>query len=99
MTLGKLSIMKQSVIIYKIYKQDLVVWNRMSCSTNALSIARETIASLLENPLDKLLCILIVNLVGTGVLSRPSFSKFRPVLKSGLHMLFISSWHIIQNKL
>ena len=55
MTLGKLFIMKQSIIIYKIYKQDLVVWNRVSFSTNALSTARETIASLLEKRLDKLL--------------------------------------------
>ena len=46
MTLGKLFIMKQSIIIYKIYKQDLVVWN-------ALPIARKTIASLLEKPFDK----------------------------------------------
>ena len=50
MTLGKLFIMKQS-IIYKIYKEDLVVWNRAFFSTNALPIARETIASLLEKPL------------------------------------------------
>ena len=55
MTLGKLFIMKQSIIIYKIYKQDLVVWNRASFSTNALPIAHETTASLLEKPLDKLL--------------------------------------------
>ena len=55
MTLGKLFVMKQSTIIYKIYKQDLVVWNRVSFSMNALPIARETIASLLEKPLDKLL--------------------------------------------
>ena len=54
MTRGKLFIMKKS-IIYKIYKQDLVVWNRVSFSTNGLPIARETIASLLEKPLDKLL--------------------------------------------
>ena len=27
MTLGKLFIMKQSIIIYKVYKQDLVIWN------------------------------------------------------------------------
>ena len=52
MTLGKLFIMKQSIIIYKIYKQ---VWNRVSFSTYALPTARETIASLLEKPLDKLL--------------------------------------------
>ena len=38
MTLGKLFIMKQSIIISKIYKQDLVVWNRVSFSTNALPI-------------------------------------------------------------
>ena len=55
MTLGKLFTMKQSIIIHKIYKQDLVVWNRVSFSTNALPIARETIASLLEKPFDKLL--------------------------------------------
>ena len=55
MTLGKLFIMKQSITIYKIYKQDFVVWNRVSFSINALSVARETIASLLEKPLDKLL--------------------------------------------
>ena len=55
MTLGKLFIMKQSIIIYKIYKQDLVVWNRVSFSTNTLPIARETIASLLEKPFDKFL--------------------------------------------
>ena len=55
MTLGKLFIMKQSIIIYEIYKQDLVVWNRLSFSTNALPIARETIASFLEKPFDKLL--------------------------------------------
>ena len=55
MILGELFIMKQSIIIYKIYKQDLVVWNGVSFSTNALPIARETIASLLERPLDKLL--------------------------------------------
>ena len=55
MTLGKLFIMKQSIIIYKIYKQDLVVWNRVSLSTNALPTARETIAALLEKPLDRLL--------------------------------------------
>ena len=61
MTLGKLFIMKQSIIIDKIYKQDLVVWNRVSFSTNhstnalPMAIARETIASLLEKPLDKLL--------------------------------------------
>ena len=55
MTLDKLFIMKQSIIIYKIYTQDLVVWNRVSFGTNALPIARETIASLLEKPFDKLL--------------------------------------------
>ena len=55
MTLGKLFIMKQSIIIYKIYKQDLVIWNRVSISTNALPIARETIVSLPEKSLDKLL--------------------------------------------
>ena len=55
MKLGKLFIMKQNVIIYKIYKQDLFVLNRVSFSTNALPTARETIASLLEKPLDKLL--------------------------------------------
>ena len=55
MTLGKLFITKQSIIIYKIYKQDLVVWNRVSFSTNALPIAPETIASLLEKLFDKLL--------------------------------------------
>ena len=59
MTLGKLFIMKQSIIIDKIYKQELVVCNRVSFitnhSTNALPIARETIPSLLEKPLDKLL--------------------------------------------
>ena len=55
MTLGKLFIMKQSIITYKMYKQVLVVWNRMSFRTNALPIARETIASLLETPVDKLL--------------------------------------------
>ena len=55
MTLGKLFIMKQSIIIYEIYKQDLVVWNRVSFSTNVLPIARETIASILEKPFDKLL--------------------------------------------
>ena len=53
MTLGKLFIMKQSIIIYKIYKQDLVIWNCVSFSTNALPIARETTASLLEKPFDK----------------------------------------------
>ena len=47
--------MKQSIIIYEIYKQDLVVWNRVYFSTNALPIARDTISSLLEKPLDKLL--------------------------------------------
>ena len=52
MILGKLFIMKQSIIIHKLYKQDLVVWNPVSFSTNALPIARETIASLLEKPLD-----------------------------------------------
>ena len=52
MTLGKLFIMKQSIIIHKIYKQDLVVWNRVVISTNGLPIARETIASLFEKPLD-----------------------------------------------
>ena len=56
MTLDKLFTMKQGIIIYKIYKQDLVVLNRASFSTNALPVARETIASLLEKPLDKLLC-------------------------------------------
>ena len=56
MTLGKLFIMKQSIIIfYKIYKQDLVIWNCVSFSTNALPITRETTASLLEKPFDKLL--------------------------------------------
>ena len=40
MTLGKLFIMKEIIFIYKIYKQDLVVWNRASFSMNALSIAR-----------------------------------------------------------
>ena len=55
MTLDKLFIMKQSIIIYKIYKHDLVVWNRVSFSTNAVPIAHETSASLLEKPLDKLL--------------------------------------------
>ena len=54
MTLAKLFIMKQSIVISKIYKQDLVIWNSVSFSTNALPIARETIASLLEKPLDKL---------------------------------------------
>ena len=49
MTLGKLFIMKQSIIIYKIYKQDLVVSNRAFFSTNELPIAGETIASLLKN--------------------------------------------------
>ena len=55
MTLGKLFIMKQSIIIYKIHKQDLVIWNRVSFSTNKLPIARETIVSLPEKSLDKLL--------------------------------------------
>ena len=55
MTLGKLFIMKQSIIIYKIYKQDLIVWNRVSFSTNVLPIACETIASLHEKTFDKLL--------------------------------------------
>ena len=55
MTFGKLFIMKQSIIIHKIYKQDLVVWNHVSFSTNALPTAHETIASLLEKPFDKLL--------------------------------------------
>ena len=55
MKLGKLFIMKQNIIIYKTYKQDLFVLNRVSFSTNALPIDRETIASLLEKPLDKLL--------------------------------------------
>ena len=52
MTLGKLFIMKQSIIIYKIYKQDLGVWNRVSFSSNALPIAPETIASLLKKTFD-----------------------------------------------
>ena len=52
--------MKQSIIIHKIYKQDLVVWNRVSFSTNALPIARETIASLLEKPFDKFLYGLLI---------------------------------------
>ena len=82
MTLSKLFIMKQSIIIYKIYKQDLVIWNRVSFSTNALPIARKTIVSLPEKYLDKLLYILIVQLVGAGVFSRSSSSKFRCVLKS-----------------
>ena len=56
MTLSKLFIMKQSIVIYKIYKQDLVViWNRVCFSTNPLPIARETIVSLPEKSLDKLL--------------------------------------------
>ena len=55
MKLGKLVIMKRSIVVYKIYKQDLVFWNHVSLSTNALPIARQTIASLLERPLDKLL--------------------------------------------
>ena len=55
MTLGKLFIMKQSIVIYKIYKQDLVVWNRVPFSTNVLPIARETIASLFEKAFGKLL--------------------------------------------
>ena len=44
-----------TIIIYKIYKQDFVVWNRVSFSTNAQAIAREDIASLLEKSLDNLL--------------------------------------------
>ena len=60
MTIGKLFIMKQSIIIYKIYKQGLVVWNPVSFSTNALPKTRETIASLLKKPLDKLLCWLFI---------------------------------------
>ena len=48
MRLCKLFIIKQSIIIYKIYKQDLVIWNRVSSSTNALPFGRETIASLLK---------------------------------------------------
>ena len=55
MKLGKLFIMKQNLIIYKIYKQNLFVENCVSFSTNALPFARETIASLLEKRLDKLL--------------------------------------------
>ena len=35
------SIISIYIIIHKIYKQDLVVWNRVSFSTNALPIARE----------------------------------------------------------
>ena len=62
MTLGKLFIMKQIIIIYKIYKQDLVVSNCVFFSTNELPMARETTASLLEKPLDKLLyCLLILS--------------------------------------
>ena len=73
--------MKQSlIIIYKIYKQDLVIWNREPFSTNALRIARETIVSLLKERLDKLL--LIVHLAGAGVLSWACFSKLCCVLKS-----------------
>ena len=60
MTLGKLFIMKQSIIIYKIYKQDLVVWNRVSFTKNVLPTARDTIASLLKKPLDKLLYWLFI---------------------------------------
>ena len=47
--------MKQSIIIYKIYKQDLVIWNCVSFSMNSLPVARETIVSLPEKSLDKLL--------------------------------------------
>ena len=55
MSLGKLFIIKQGIIIYKIYKQDLVVWNRVSCSTNALPFGRETMRHFSRKPLDKLL--------------------------------------------
>ena len=82
MTLGKSFIMKQSIIIYKIYKQDLVAWNRVSFSTNALPIARETIACVTSRKTFEQVAVLIVNLVGAGLLSRPSSSKFRHVLKS-----------------
>ena len=40
MALGKLFMIKQSFIISKIYKQNLVVWNRVSFSINAPPIAR-----------------------------------------------------------
>ena len=52
MTLGKSFMTKQSIIIYKIYKQALVVWNRVSFSTNALHACSP---SLPEKALDKLL--------------------------------------------
>ena len=40
MTLSKLSSVKQSIIVYNVYKQDLVIWNHVSFSTNALTIAQ-----------------------------------------------------------
>ena len=46
MTLDKLFITKQSIIIYKI--ENTFVRNRVFFSTNVLPVARKTIASLLD---------------------------------------------------
>ena len=39
--------MKQSIIIYKIYKQDLVVWNRVYFSINGILIVAILIPAIL----------------------------------------------------
>ena len=46
MTLGKLLIMKQDIIIYKMCKQDLVVWNRVSFGMNVCSFSRRIIPAI-----------------------------------------------------
>ena len=92
MTLGKLFIMKQSIIIYKIYKQDLVAWNRVSFSTNALPTARETIASLLEKPLDQLLYWLLFSR-GRSIISAILFQI--PPRSEILHALSTSKLFVL----
>ena len=69
MTLDKLFIMKHSVII-DIIQARLILSERVSFSTNALPIARKTIASLLHKTLNKMYRMFI----GAGKPQRPGHS-------------------------
>ena len=94
--LANLFIMKQSIIIYKIYKQDLVVWNRVSFSTNALPIARETIASFLERPLDKLMLYWLLISRGRSIISAILFQiPPRSKILDRLHALSTSKLFVL----
>ena len=102
MTLGNFFTMKQSIAIYKIYKQDLVVWNRVPLSTNALPIARETIASLLENLWISCYADFLFSrdrsIISAILFQIPPRYEILHALSHSNSLFFIPSCHIIQNK-